>query len=863
VNALDTRLVFGHFEIHTVRRRLLVGGRDVPVGARAFDVLLALVERRPALVTKNELFDAVWPGLVVEDNNLVVQIGTLRKLLGADAIATIPGRGYRFAALTAQETAADNEAGTSAAQSVALRDNLPAVLPRLIGRDDELAALGALLDAHRLITIVGAGGMGKTRLAERLLGVRRATSEHGVAWVELAGLSDSSLLAATIASALGVPTGPGDALQDLVTALAPLNIVVGLDNAEHLIDAVARVGQALLDAAPRARLIVTSQAPLRVSAERIFRLEPLALPDADLPFDEAALSGAVALFAERAQAADRHFELTAQNVATVAAICAQLDGLPLAIELAAARVSLLGLERLAASLDERLQLLTLGRRNAPQRQRTLRAALEWSHGLLDAAQAAVFRRLAVFVGSFSLEMAREIAADGPQHSGSPAIDGWGVVDVLDALIDRSLVAIDTAIVPRYRMLESARVYALEQLTAAGEVRTTRARHAAAVSRFLRALDEALLDGTLMVEEHLARLRDELGNLRAAYAWASSDDGDVGIAVEIASRASAFYDIAVESAAWLTAHQACVESGMDDGLAARYWLALSSPWMYNYIPWPRQADAASRAIALYEAMGQPKRVFFCLVALARHSIELDQGDAAVEALARARRIVRADWPPRLHVRLTRLESFMARRAGDMARALELFRKVVEFNVLAGEWSAEISARNAVADLLWEIAPIEEAAGEANAILEMLQSRPLGPTDSAMVYSNVVGILSEAGHVDQARQAAVAALPGIRRAKRFFLDVIVHLLWRIGEFDVAARLLGASDAFAAWQGAQRPVNERRLIEQVRPLLEAALTTRRFQQCLDDGAAFDEGQWQATVAAALSSATDRTQPRLASSA
>ena len=363
---------FGRFEVRPLQRQLLVDGKEAKLGARAFDVLITLIEQRDRLVSKHDLLDAVWPGLVVEENNLVVQVGSLRKLLGAQVIATIPGRGYRFTALADAHTAAISFVdGTGAAARPSVRTNLPDVLPALIGRDDDLAALGALLDAHRLITIVGAGGMGKTRLAERLLHQRQGDYEQGVAWVELAGLSDRTQLATTIAGALGLQAGSGNPIEGLVAALRPLNMVLALDNAEHLIDEVANIAQALHDGAPQLRLLVTSQAPLKLSAERVYRLGALAVPEADMPLDEALGYGAVALFVERARAADRHFELTAGNLASVIQVCAQLDGLALALELAAARVPMLGVVALAAALDERLHLLTQGRRGAPQARSAL------------------------------------------------------------------------------------------------------------------------------------------------------------------------------------------------------------------------------------------------------------------------------------------------------------------------------------------------------------------------------------------------------------------------------------------------------------------------------------------------------------
>ena len=850
---METIHRFDRFEVRPLQRQLIVDGIPASLGARAFDVLLTLIDRQGQLVSKHELLDAVWPGLVVEENNLVVQVGTLRKLLGAQVIATIPGRGYRFTALADAQAAAVSSVGSvGAAARPSLRSNLPEVLPALIGRDDDLAALGALLDAHRLITIVGAGGMGKTRLAERLLHQRQGDYEQGVAWVELAGLSDPKLLAITIAGALGLQVGSGNPIEGLVAALRPLNMVLALDNAEHLIDEVAIIAQALHDGAPQLRLLVTGQVPLKLSAERVYRLGALAVPEADVPLDEARGYGAVALFVERARTADRYFELTAGNLASVIQVCAQLDGLALALELAAARVPMLGVLALAAALDERLHLLTQGRRGAPQRQRTLRAALEWSHGLLNAAEATVFRRLGVFAGGFSLDMARQVVADEITIAADATpLDAWAVVDALGSLIDRSFVSVDTGALPRYRLLESARSFALERLAAAGETASTLRRHALAVCDFLRTVDDAFLDGELLDDQHAALARPNLDNVRAAYTWASGIAGDPQLAITLAARASAVADFALECAPWLVAQRQQVDDGVNPELAARYWLAIASPPMLFHFPSPVQVEAAHCAVRLYQALGQARRVYFGWLMVARHQIELNNDEAASQAIEQARSIVQPEWPARLRVRLVRMDSYAARRARRLPEALQLFRDMIRVCVQVGDWGPEIGARNVLADLLWEIGPIEEAAREACELAEQLRARPASVTDTALVFSNVVGILSEMGNVEGATRAARESLPFMPRAKTYFLDVLVHLLWRRKQYESAVLLLGASEAVIAKHQAPRQPNEQRLIDHARPALEAALAPDEFASCFAAGSVLSDAGWHKVVAQALSEA------------
>ncbi len=506
---LPPRLQFGRFELQPRERRLLIDGEAATVGPRAFDLLLALVERQGQLVTKTELLDRVWPGLVVEENNLSVQVSSLRKLLGGDVIGTVPGRGYRFtaptagappaaagmdatvgaastASLTAPSASPAPSAPLAPASPAALRTNLPSLLTPLIGRDDDLAALHELVANHRLVTVVGAGGMGKTLLAQHLLTARTTRYTHGVCWVELGPLTDPSQIAPAIAAAVGVPLQGDDPEAALSKALAPLDLLLALDNAEHLLDAVALVVEALLQSAPGVRLIVTSQAPLKLPVERVMRLGTLSLPQGPLPAAEALAFGAVALFVERAQAVDSRFALTDANAPAVITLCRGLDGLALAIELAAARAPLLGVQKLADSLDARLKLLAGSRnRHAPQRQQTLRAALEWSHGLLAERERIVFRRLAVIVGSLDLQCVQRIASD-------EQLDEWAVLDALDILVDRSLVAVvqpeDWPAV-RYRLLDSPKVFAMELLQQAGEVEAVRQRHAEALRDALLARDE--------------------------------------------------------------------------------------------------------------------------------------------------------------------------------------------------------------------------------------------------------------------------------------------------------------------------------------------------------------------------------------
>lgn len=507
-------LRFGRCEIHPAQRALRIDGQPAALGARAFDLLLALAQRRDRLVTKQELLDLVWPGVVVEEHNIATQVGTLRKVLGAHAIATVPGRGYRFTAPLDDDKPAPPARASVEAET---RSFTPPRLAPLLGRDADMAAIAALLESDRLITVVGAGGIGKSLLLRHLLAQQAARWADGVCWIEMAGISDAALLPARIAQSLGVRLGGPDPVKALAMSMAGLTLLLALDNAEHLRAGVAGLAGALLDGAPGLKLLVTSQTPLRLAGERVYRIGPLAVPQAALPAAQALGFASVALFVERARAADAHFVFGDPQAADAIEVCRRLDGLPLAIELAAARAPLLGLPRLASMMQDRLRLLTRNRdARAPARQQTLRAALEWTHALLDEAERKVFRRLAVIEDSASLSFIQGIVADDGGE-----LDTWAVLDALSTLVDRSLAVVVSpdAAEPRYRVLETPRAYAFEQLDTADERALMQRRHAHALARRFQAAYQERWSGRQRIDAWQREILADESNARAALAWA--------------------------------------------------------------------------------------------------------------------------------------------------------------------------------------------------------------------------------------------------------------------------------------------------------------------------------------------------------
>ncbi len=420
----EPELRFGRFRLQPTQRQLFENDVPVKLGGRAFDVLWALVERRDRAVPKSELMQLAWPKRVVEENNLQVQVVTLRKLLGPAAITTIPGRGYQFIAALdgAMQSATAQTAFESALSSTEPPTNLPAQLRPLYGRDEDLARLSKLIGQQLLISVVGPSGIGKTRIAQAVADDARDVFADGIWMVELALVADPAIALSAVARTLDVQLGAEPKAADLAATLRGRKMLLVLDNCEHLLDAVAEIVTALRREAPSVGVLATSQEPLRLEGEQVYRLDTLPLPE-NVPLDVARHIGAVALFVARAQAAAPGFVLTESTLPIVVDICRRLDGIALAIELAAARIPLLGVEGLRAKLDDRFRVLTAGSRLAPRRHQTLRAALEWSHGLLTSDEQTVFRRLGVFAGTFGLGSAQRVASAG-------TMDEWSVLETL-------------------------------------------------------------------------------------------------------------------------------------------------------------------------------------------------------------------------------------------------------------------------------------------------------------------------------------------------------------------------------------------------------------------------------------------------
>ena len=828
---------FGRFQLDPVRRVLRVDGTPARLGARAIDVLLVLVRQRDRIVSKDQLLDLVWPGLVVEENNLQVQVSALRKLLGPQTIATIPGRGYQFIAdLDRAGSTAPSPLPDGAATVPAARGALPANLPPLIGRDADLAETSALLAAHALVTLTGPGGIGKTRLALAVADAAQANYADGVHLVELAAVTDPARVPAAVASALGIdiPTGQSPALT-IAGALREQVALLLLDNCEHVLDEVAALVEVILRRASCVHLLATSQAPLRVAGEQVVRLGPLALPPAaaTADVDDAQRYGALELFAVRARAAQRGFALKPDTLAAAVEICRRIDGMPLAIELAAARLPLLGLTGLRDRLDERLRVLNSGARDAPARQQTLRATLEWSHSLLDPMEQVLFRRLGVFVGGFSLELAQRVVVDADDDLGT-------MLDRLGALVDKSLVVAEGEGAPRYHLLESARAFALEQLAAAGEADAMERRRAEAMRHLLEEFDAAI--GHAPRFDALVRsIEPEVDNLRAALRWAMSTPGARLTALALLASSNALwieldpFGDAIDR--YLTA-RGWLDDTVPPVLAARFRLAFQAVVRSRMLHPTEWRDEAWRALEAYRTLGDRIGLYKALCSLGGAPREVIDEAQAGALLEEAARLEDPAWSPRQRSRRQLALEWFHDLGGRFEAAREAGLQHVALARAAGALG-EIPALSNLADTEFELGHSDVAIALCREAIE--RAAALGrPAAAVNAYGNMVPALLERGELDQAEEAIRAGRALLVRGlgTAFVLLFPLALLTQRRNLpELAARLVGCADQAYATGGRQLHPPERRMRESVLAAVHASLPEEAITKLLAEGAGWSE--------------------------
>ena len=526
--------VWGAFQVRPAERQVWQAGQAVQLGARAFDLLLALIERRGQVVSKETLLGQVWPGLVVEEGNLAVQVSTLRKLLGGEAITTVPGRGYQFTAKVTERQPAAEQAAPSPAPAPAPAPGsapvpaheapgwVPSPLTPILGRDALLAELQQRLQATRCLTLTGAGGSGKTRLAQALATAVRAHFPGGVWWTSLERLADGRLLATSLAQALGAADPNKPPLQRVVEQLKGRAALLALDNCEHLVDDCAELVAQLLRELPQLQVLATSRESLRVAGEVVWTVPPLEVPPVLVaePWGKLMQHASVQLLVQRIGQHHHDFTVTPDNAAALAQICRGLDGLPLALELVAAQVGPQTLTQVAQRLDRSLPLLNVGTRGNTPHHQTMTAAVEWGYRLLSPAEAALFLRLSVFVGGWT------------EDSAAAVCPGLGLqADELPTLLGRlqrvsMVTSHECGGTVRFRLLEPIRQFAWSRLQAQGELEGLRSQLLAWYADRCKAVALQLSGPEQMAGYRF--LETEFDNLRALLHWAQRADLENGL-----------------------------------------------------------------------------------------------------------------------------------------------------------------------------------------------------------------------------------------------------------------------------------------------------------------------------------------------
>ena len=803
----------GRFELQPAERRLLIDGAPAPLGGRAFDLLLAMAAQPDHLLTKNELLDRVWPGLVVEEANLQVQISNLRKLLGGDVIATVPGRGYRFAAVLDKASAvvASPPAPAAVAQ---------AVPQRLFGRDADLARVESMLQTGGCVTLVGTSGVGKTSLARTA--AARWTSRS--AWVDLAPLAHGGQVIAAVARALSVQLSDGDAAPQLLRALQGHTALLVLDNAEHLVESCAQLAVAL-SPLPDLRLLVTSQLPLAVPSERVQRLEPLEQPDAaTLVLGD----GALALLVDRIVAADHRFVVTPETLPLLKTLCEQLDGLPLALEMAAARVPTLGLRGVHEALAQRFALLTRGHRTAAARHKTLHNALDWSYRLLGENEQRLFRALGVFAGGFTLELAVAVCANDDAAR-------WDVIDGVATLVDRSLVAASHDDPPRYRLLETMRAFALEQLATDGEEPVVRKRHADAVVGFF-ARHPAGDGGSISACEA------EMENAREAFAFAQAHD--LSTAAMLTARVSLAVTFSVwqpEASAWLRSLEPLMEQPAAQALAAdlraTWWTELARVLLFRGEK--RAKAAARRAVALWKPLQEPRRALSAAVAWVR-SIdeavpELDEACAELAALVAAL----PDLPPRARLSVHGAFVKAAGDRGDYEAALAGRREEMALAESLGLHGVADAADSNIVLTLLQLGRFAEAAERGEALLARIDAGTgSGDSNLPWVFAGLMPALIKLGRLERAQALVARAWKvGQRRSALVVLAPLAQLAVAQQRFEAAATLIGYTRENFESRAVGYGDSDALLLNEAEAAVKAALGTTAAEMVMRQGRSLGE--------------------------
>lgn len=809
-------------------------GSPVMLGARAVAVLALLVEHAHHFVSKARILDTAWPGVVVEENNLPVQVRAIRRVLaqvpGAEHwIETLPRRGYRFVGPVARVDDARHD------EHEAERSNLPRALTSFVGRERDLVEIKRLLPTKRLITIVGVGGIGKTRLALQVAGEVIGAYRNGVWFVDLGSLRDPALVASNVAQVLAVPERPEKSPSEALHAhLRALQLLLIVDNCEHLLGGCAAFVDTVLKSSTGVTIIATSREPLRADIEQIYPLQPLSLPPPNGDFEALQRSEAAQLLSERLRQQLPDFQVTAHRAAAMAELCIRLDGIPLALELAAARARSLSIEQINARLGNRFRVLTSGSRGASPRQQTLRATLDWSYDLLGEDERIMLRRLAVFPGDFTPEAACAVAADAN-------IDEFAVIDLLSQLVARSLlIAYTGADAMRYRLLETTHAYAHEKLLEAEETDELRRRHAEYYCKlFSRAPDDFLRLTDARLREIYA---PELEHVRAALDWAFGPEGDRALGVSLAGASGPLWGtlgLFGEGARRLEVAAAHIDAGTPAREQALLWRQLGR--LVDETP-SRAEALLQRAASLYRLTDDRLGLAHTLLHLGRALGYVGNLSAGEAALMEAESLLEKIDVPWLHALYFFNMGLLKNRLRHFAEALSCYEHAYALFTKAGDEFSAASTKCNLANATWSLGDLDTTEALLREYVELMRISPM-KTRRGLGWSlaSLAGVLTERGALDEALVVAREALPLLLENGSAWVFVPHMALCAAlrGRLSDAARLSGYTSRTWTEQHATPSPVEIYASERLHSILAASMPPDEIERLRAEGAKLSEAE------------------------
>lgn len=837
-----------HFDgYHLLPKRclLLRAGEPVSLSRRTLNVLIVLVSRHERVVSKDEILDEAFPGVLVAEQNIAVHVSILRRRLGPKLIATIPGVGYRF---TGTLERAEPPIGPIGDPPAPATTNLPN-RPKLIGRDVEKDELQALMENSRLVTLCGPGGVGKTTLAIELGWQELDRFPDGVWLVDLAPLRDPDLVVSATATALGVGLAEDrSARETIARAITDRCLLLIFDNSEHLLPEVAVMADFLLGHAPGISVLVTSQEVFNLPAEMVYRLDPLSLPPPGTPIADLPRFGAIALFLARARAIDRRFQLQPGNAESVAALCRGLDGLPLALEIAACRLPMLGVERLKAGIGANLQVLGSVPHLTGPRHHSVLAMLEWSLGLLSGADRRIIRRLGIFRGSFSLEAAVAVGSEGGAES-------WETIDALGRLADRSLLTVEATEPPRYRLLETLRLYVAGELASSGECDQAALSHARYFADVFERADAA--KRLTPDPGWLKTYRPEIDNIRSALDWTLADARGRDIAIALAGTAGVLWymlGLPAEGRRYLDRAVILIDAETPPPIKARLLRQVANQW---------GSSDRRRTLALLEQSADAYRqtddrgaLADVLLVAGMHKTVLGEYAQARPDLEEADRLLVGDGRPKALYNLSTALGILGTREGNAERARAAYARALDCAQQMKDGVRSAAVWLNLAELEFGLGRQDQAMEYGRRAVGGLR----GPGQRnllALALHNLAAYLTESEALDEATRLAAEAFDIARTEGGSILRSCLQQ-WALlgalgGKTEAAARLVGFVDSGYQSADEARQPTEQRIYDRLRGILDRAFPNAAIDAYLRDGAGWSETEAAGIVAIHLVDADD----------